>query len=100
MAKHYEPDRYGLSSLARSPGMQKAMTGLAQAGAAGVRAIAPVVSGEYRDSLQVTPTTARAGWRNEPRSAARIEATVPYAAAVERKHKVLSKIASIIESGG
>lgn len=100
MTKHYQPDAYGLEALARSPGMQKAMMGLAQAGASGASAIAPVATGKYKGSIKVTPTTAPAGWRGKQRSAARIEATVPYADAVERKHHVLSKIASIIESGG
>lgn len=100
MTKHYESDPYGLAKLAKSPQMQKAMTGIATAGTAGARSIAPVVSGDYRDSLRVVPTTVRGGWRRGERAAVRIEATVPYASAVERRNKVLSKIASIIESSG
>ncbi|WP_417372715.1 hypothetical protein [Glutamicibacter protophormiae] len=100
MTKHYESDPYGLAKLAKSPQMQKAMTSIANAGLAGARAIAPVASGRYRDSLEVEQTTVRAGWRKEERAAARIKATVPYASAVERRNKVMSKIASIIESGG
>lgn len=100
MSKHYEPDLRGLGEIARSKEMGRAMVSLAQAGVAGARAVSPVVSGQYRDSFVVEETTRNAGWRNEPRAAARVTNTAPYAAKVEREHKVLSKVASIIEAGG
>jgi len=100
VSKNYEPDSKGLAQAARSKDMQRAMTGLARAAVAGVRSISPVVTGEYAGSFQVVETMARAGWRNEPRAAARIENTAPHASAVERKYKILSKAASIIEGGG
>ncbi|MGP5381637.1 hypothetical protein ACTXL8_05555 [Glutamicibacter arilaitensis] len=99
MSKHYEPDASGLAEVARSPKMQAAMVGIATAAAAGGRAISPVDSGEYRDSFRVVPTTNTAGWKREKRAAARIENVAPHAAAVERRNKILSKLASIIESG-
>lgn len=98
MAEHYEPDVAGLAEIARSPKMRAAMVGIATAAVSGARAISPVDSGKYRAGFTVEPTTNIAGWKNEERAAARIENTVPYASAVERKHKILGKIASIVES--
>lgn len=99
MAKHYEPDSIGLVGVARSKQMGAAMHGIAEAALAGAVAIAPVVSGRYRDSFQVVDGTARAGWKLQERAVARIENTAPHASMVERKHKVLGRIASIIEGG-
>ncbi|MGQ3382975.1 hypothetical protein [Glutamicibacter sp. TV12E] len=99
MAKLYEPDPIGIAEVARSPKMQAAMVAIATAGVSGVRAISPVVSGEYRAGFAVEPTTSIVGWKNEVRAAARIVNTVPYASAVERKHRILSRISSIVESG-
>ena len=99
MPKHYEPDPVGLAEVGRSPEMQAAMIGIATAATAGARAISPVDSGEYRDSFRVVPTTNTAGWKREKRAAARIENVAPYATAVERRNKILFKLASIIESG-
>lgn len=99
MSKHYEPDPYGLAEIAKSAQMGAAMVAIAKAGVAGAQSISPVVSGEYRDSFEVRPAVFRAGWRNEDRSGAQIVNTAPYASAVERRHKILSKVASIIGGG-
>lgn len=99
MAKLYEPDPKGLAEVARSPKMLAAMVGIATGAVSGARAISPVDSGRYRAGFTVEPTTNPAGWRNEERAAARIVNNVPYASAVERKHKILGMVASIVESG-
>lgn len=99
MAKHYEPDSRGLVDVAKSKQMGAAMRGIAESALAGAPMLSPVASGKYRDSFRVVDTTAKAGWKMDDRAAARIENTAPHASAVERNHKVLGRLASIIEGG-
>lgn len=99
MSKHYEHDPRGLVKVAQSKEMGAAMVAIGKSAVAGVQAISPVDSGDYRDSFRVVPATVRAGWKLDERAAARIENTSPYASDVERRHKVLGRVASIIEGG-
>lgn len=50
-------------------------------------------SGTYRRSLEVRPEETVGGRRNERRAGAAVVANVPYAARVERRHKVLGETA-------
>lgn len=100
MAKDYEIDRQGLQQIATGPKMQDAMTRLAYAAKAGAEAIAPVKTGRYSESFVVENARIKAGFDQQPRAAARLSNTAPYADVVEGRHHVLATVKAIIESGG
>jgi hypothetical protein len=57
----YRPDRIGLGKWAKTdPGLQAALVATAHVGKRYAESIAPVETGEYRDSFGVTEETGRA----------------------------------------
>jgi hypothetical protein len=76
----FNPDFRGLGELLRSQEMQTAMRATASKIAEAARATAPVDSGEYRDSFEVS-----SGVRESPsrRAYGRVINETPYAASVE-----------------
>lgn len=76
-----------------------AMTGVAEVGLSHAKAIAPVESGAYRDSLYVEQVMVRAGYANELRAGAMIATDSPYNAVVENDHHVLARTADYMRGG-
>lgn len=94
----YRPYPGALAALADSSEVGELTLHAAERGAGYGRAIAPVLTGAYRDSLSASSTRVRVGGRLV--AAARIEADVPYAGQVEERYDVLGQVADHIESGG
>lgn len=95
MSVRYRPDYGGMAALGRSAQMGRAMLAAAEVGrqAAASHAAQFSRSGGYGRSLEVREQETIGGRRNERRAGAAVVANVPYAARVERKHKVLGETA-------
>lgn len=71
----------------RDPDVTAAMAAVGRVAMAYAQTIAPVVSGNYRASFSV----------EETEDGARLVNSAPYAAKVERRHRVLSQTVDVIE---
>ncbi|HET6865465.1 MAG TPA: hypothetical protein VFH80_28310 [Solirubrobacteraceae bacterium] len=78
----------GLAELRCSPGVQAELERLMERAKSQARADAPVESGDYRDSLQVTVDVTKGA---RPRARARLGSDVDYAMQVEAAHGTLNR---------
>ncbi|MCU9996280.1 hypothetical protein FYZ44_05275 [Mobiluncus mulieris] len=84
----YKPTGRAVASLAVSPTLSTALTRIAAEHVPEIQAVAPKRTGRYAASIRATPAMVRTPFTRSPaspklRAGAVIEATVPYAAAVE-----------------
>lgn len=81
----------GMKQLLQSQAVGDALHDIARDGATHARSIAPVSSGNYRDSIKSEQVSVPVG--RESRAGAMIISELPYSAAVEGRHHVLSRTA-------
>lgn len=78
----------GLAELRCSPGVQAELERLMERAKTQARASAPVESGDYKDSLEVTVDVTTGA---RPRARARLGSSVDYAMQVEAEHGTLNR---------
>lgn len=84
----FKPSRSAVAHLATSPRLSQALTRVATEQVPQIQAIAPKRTGRYAASIRAAPAMVRTPFTRSPaspklRAGAVIEATAPYAAAVE-----------------
>lgn len=77
--------------------MGNAMHDVAKDGLSYARSIAPVSSGDYRDSLYTEQVTVPVGRKNDKRAGAMIATDIPYNGAVENDQHILSRTADYLK---
>jgi hypothetical protein len=83
------PTSAEFARLATNPKLRAALLATAERGKVIAQSLAPVESGRYADSFEVRPDTVT--FRRQPRAAAVLLNTAPYAAVVETRHHVLAR---------
>ena len=79
----------GMAELLNDPGVVDKVMEEARKVRDHARTIAPVASGAYRDSIEVTESSTKLKRDRKPRFAANIGSDLPYAVAVEAHHGTL-----------
>lgn len=96
----FEINRAGMNAFVKSQAVGDAMYDVAQEAAAYAKSIAPVGTGNYRDSISAEQVTVPVTRKNEPRAGAMISTNLDYSAAVEGRHHVLSRTADYMNRKG
>lgn len=97
---NFKVNKAGMNDFVKSQAVGDAMYGVAQEAAAYAKSIAPVGTGDYRDSITAEQVTVPVTKRNEPRAGAMISTNLDYSAAVEGRDHVLSRTADYMNRKG